>query len=154
MSSAIRSFDDAELRRECRVFSRFLIGREPSAYIADKYVSGHASWPDAPRGDALDRTLLAFASTAPWMTGVADTYAALARRPAVLRRKLILLLAILENAADTHTACDTPIASGRAATVARIAVSGLAWTGRVVLSVVVFGVVHLVTATTSGGRRG
>jgi hypothetical protein len=149
----MQSRDDAELRRECRVFCRYLIGREPSAYIVAKYVSGHASWPEAVRDDALDRALLACASTAPWMTGVADTYAALARRQAVLRRKLILLLAILENAADTHTACDTPIASGRAATVARIAVSGLAWTGRVLVSVVVFGVVHLVTATT-GGRRG
>jgi hypothetical protein len=146
-------FEEGELRRECHVFCRFLIGREPSRYVADKYVSGHASLPAA-GVDVLDRALLACAGGAPWMTGVADSYAAVARRDALLRKKLVLLLAILENSPDTHLACDTAIASGRAAALSRIALSGIAFAGRLALSMLLFGFLHLATRVLSGGGRG
>jgi hypothetical protein len=123
--------------------------------MVDKYVSGHASLPGTTdQLDALDRALMACASAAPWLTGVADTYAGFARRDALLRKKLVLLMAVLENAPETHSFFDTARTGGRASTLAGIGLLGLAWGGRLALALLLFGMVHAGTALARAGRHG
>ena len=147
-----QAYHPADLARECRVLCRYLLGREPTPYVITKYSSGHASLPHGERdGDTLERALLSTGAASPWMTGLADTYAAVWRRDALLRRKLVLLTAILEHSGETSAPFDEPIAQGRLGAIASLAWLGVRWAGRLVLAIAVFGPLHL--ATLAGGRR-
>lgn len=89
---------------ESSVFTRYLAGREPSDYVRQKYRDGHGAIPYRLRGgeDALDVALVVVARRGPVRTRIADAYARVFRPHGVLRQKLTLLLAILENSPDLH----------------------------------------------------
>lgn len=87
----------SELARECEIFSRYLVGRRPDAYILEKYAEAHHVAPDYGFDSRFDRVLVDFAAGGPRSTSLADSYACLFARRSALRRKLILLLAILES---------------------------------------------------------
>jgi hypothetical protein len=133
--------DDAALERECRVFTSYLTGGAADAYVLARYVAAQRlSTRDGDR--AIDLWLLGVAALGPWGTGVADAYAGLARRSSVLRRKLALLVAILENAPAHHRRFDSASA-GRARALAGLAVAGASFALRLVLGVTLFGPVDL-----------
>jgi hypothetical protein len=54
----------------------------------------------------VDRLIIAFAKIHPAATRIADCYAALFLREGVLRRKLVVLLAILESCAPSYSRLD------------------------------------------------
>jgi hypothetical protein len=141
----------ATLGREAAIFSRYFGVRTPPPSVGEKYVLGHGALPDT-RRDLLDRALLAFASAGSWATGVADSYAALFRRDAVLRLKLVLLLAILENTAGVHADFDEGIASSRAGVFFATVGAGLRWGARLLAGLVVFTPVQLIAAVTRRPR--
>jgi nucleoside-diphosphate-sugar epimerase len=90
--------DVPELRRECDVFCRYLIGRPPSAYAVETYVGGHASIPFAAAGmTAEDARVLEFARRSPLRARVADAWSRLTAAHGPLRQKLTLVVAILES---------------------------------------------------------
>jgi hypothetical protein len=92
------------LDAECRAFTRYLIRQAPDRYTVARYQVGHHAIPfrrSGPR-DAVDGMLVLFASRGGWRVRVADAYARVFRPHGVLRQKLTLLLAILENAPATH----------------------------------------------------
>ncbi len=144
----------AGLARECDVFTRYL-GHRCTAYVLGKYQDGQGAMPTTSRRDLLDRALLAFARVAPWATGLADTYAALFRRDARLRLKLVLLVAILENAPGSHRWFDEAVESTPARVAGVVALTGIIWTLRTAVAVAVFAVPHLASGLArSTGRRG
>jgi nucleoside-diphosphate-sugar epimerase len=105
---------DAVLDAECATFTRYLIGAEPSAYARTKYREGHrpgiggpADLPPSP-----DDRLVEFARRGPLATRIADTWAGLFARGGRLRRKLVLLLAILESDGATSARVDSPEPGG------------------------------------------
>jgi hypothetical protein len=102
------------LHRECEVFCRYLVGRPPDAYILAKYVEAHQLTRNYAGGSRFDRLLVAVAAWATVFAGLTDSYCALFARQCLLRRKLILLLAILESCAPAHGFFDaiepTPVA--------------------------------------------
>ena len=53
------------LERECRTYTRYLIGREPDAYIVRKYIECH-ELDRIPAGDAFDRVLIAASVRGPF----------------------------------------------------------------------------------------
>ena len=61
----------------------------------------------------LDRALMQVAHWGPPFTRVADGYAATFARASLLRRKLVLLLAILESRRQTAAVLDTAVAGSR-----------------------------------------
>lgn len=100
---------------ECRVFCRYLIRQMPGTYVYQKYRVGN-------RASNLDPTneqgrfgslLVGLASAHPSLTKLADTYARIFAPRSVLRKKLVLLLAILESSAPTHHYFDSVDASGK-----------------------------------------
>ena len=95
----------SKLRRECTVFCRYLIGTEPNDYIMKKYEEAHMSgaMSHAVRIAAFDRILVAMAGTSGVATTLVDSYAAVFFRTAVVRKKLVLLVAILESCAPSHS---------------------------------------------------
>jgi hypothetical protein len=95
--------DRDQLDRECRVFCRYLVNREPGAYVLGKYYDAHVATAgrDALPAALFDAWLLSTGKTHPLLTRLADVYARFVRPRTELRRKLILLLAILESCAPT-----------------------------------------------------
>jgi len=87
------------LRRECEVFSRYLLGRSPDGYTINKYVEANRARDLAdPAGtDRFGERLLRIASKAPILARLADAFAAVFARRSLLRKKLVLLIAILES---------------------------------------------------------
>jgi hypothetical protein len=98
------NIDAVELRDECRLFTRYLLGREPDAYVLERYVSLHkAALGGAPALAPLDSLLLKTARSNVFGLRCADAYARIFRPQCLLRRKLILIFAILENSRGFHS---------------------------------------------------
>jgi hypothetical protein len=108
---------------ESSVFTRYLVGRDPSDYVRQKYRDGHRAIPYRLKADedAFDVALVIVARRGALRTRIADAYARIFRPHGVLRQKLTLLLAILENSPDTHRQFT---AGGRGITLAVPAIGG------------------------------
>lgn len=143
---AARPTDPPEvLARECVTFTRHLAGVAPAPPVVEAYVRAHAVSPRFAPATAFDPRLVALARRHAVLTRLADAYAVLAAPTSLLRRKLILLLALLETTPPHYRAIDAPLAGGAASTVA-----ALAWRGSVAALVALAGVVvclplHLVS---------
>jgi NADH dehydrogenase len=113
-SSAVAPGDVATINRECEVFAHYLIGQPPTDYIREQYEMATLARDLANDSKfiAFDRTTLRFARRSVFFTRVADAYCAIFHRRGILRRKLILLLAILEHAAPTAARFDSPMNRG------------------------------------------
>ena len=94
---------ERSINRECDVFSRYLISQPPTDYILRQYEMAVVSRNLANDAEfsAFDRRTLRLARRNVFFTRLADAYCALFHRHGALRRKLILLLAILEHTAPT-----------------------------------------------------
>jgi hypothetical protein len=104
--------DDARLDRECVVFCRYLIGQEPNEYVKKKYRAAHQAASLRNSGESrADAFLVTVASIAPGTTKIIDAYTRIFRPYSTVRKKLILLLAILESCAPTHGYLDSVDAS-------------------------------------------
>lgn len=101
--------DSKTLDRECSVFCRYLIGQEPDDYVKGKYREAHrhAALAHVDPSNPLDSFLVKIAGISPWTTKVIDVYARVFRQSSLVRRKLVLLLAILESCAPFHVWLDS-----------------------------------------------
>ena len=95
------------LARECNVFVRHLVGMAPNAYVLKAYEAAHAARAEAfgamsPFGAFTVR----LASRSSFTARSADAWCRLFAPRGVLRRKLVLLLAILETAPPFHRELD------------------------------------------------
>ena len=108
--TAIASCDLVIIDRECEVFSRYLVNQPPTAYIHRQYEMAVLARDLANEAELapFDRRTLGLARRNVFFTRVADAYCAIFHPHGVLRRKLILLLAILEHAPPTATLFDRP----------------------------------------------
>lgn len=98
-----------ELGAECRLLNRYLIGTDVASDVVTAYVRAHQFPGIATRSEPgdLDRALLRIAGIGPGFARAADAYAAVFARTSLLRRKLVLLVAILESRGDSAAALDT-----------------------------------------------
>lgn len=81
------------LSRECRVLSRYLIGREPTRDVLERYERAVGTLFHSGEDDAH---LVQAAVDRPWLLPYLDAACGIVRREDLLRRKLLLLTAILE----------------------------------------------------------
>ena len=96
------------LQDECRALTTYLVGTAPNAYIEAQYarathVHGLAFDEDF---SCFDRTTVRLARSNRITARAADAYCGLLHRRGILRRKLIVLTAILEHVAPTYAAFD------------------------------------------------
>lgn len=117
---------DGTIRREFSVFGRYLVGRDPGASALAHYERWHAAHGNAEFASAppIDRVLVAIARIHPIATRIADAYCARLRRASLLRRKLVLVLALIECSSETYTLVEEPRSSSRAGAWARLVASG------------------------------
>jgi hypothetical protein len=88
---------DAAVDRECAVFTRHLLGMEADAYVTSRYRMALPAVPALKPVTAWDRALLSVARRNVVAAKCADAYAALFDRSSALRKRLVILLAILET---------------------------------------------------------
>jgi hypothetical protein len=113
-SKAVAPGEVTTINRECEVFAHYLVDQPPTDYIREQYEMATLARDLAndSKFAAFDRTTLRFARRGVFFTRVADAYCAFFHRRGILRRKLILLLAILEHAAPTAARFDSPMNRG------------------------------------------
>jgi NADH dehydrogenase len=116
---------DAEARRECEVFSRYLLSRPPDAYLLRKYCEASTAGESTGERSPFEGLLLHLARLHPLLTRAVDIYARWFCPRALVRKKLILVLAIAETWAPCYAELDRADGSGRLLFVARFAARGL-----------------------------
>lgn len=135
------------LRAECRAYARYLIDQQPTEYVLACY---ERSWTSAAAVPAaglslIDRGLLSLARLGRLPARIADGYARIFRPFCSLRRRLILLLAILENSPPS----DRPLNSARTGSGpgigVRMALTLLASSACLLAGIVLLGPLHLVS---------
>ena len=100
-----------QLSDECHVFCKYLINQKPNNYILEKYREGHSA--SKLYENRFDKLLIRIARINPSFTKLVDTYARVCFQNSVVRKKLVLLLAILESCAPTHRYLDVADAHGK-----------------------------------------
>lgn len=135
--------------------SRYLIGREPSPYVVERYARGLESptFRTDMRTGAADRVLHAVGRTGRPGLALADTYARFAAPAGSFRRRAVLLGAILESAPDTFTAFEPPPA-GRLGAWSALVGSGLLFGLRLVGAILLIGPLHLAASLAGGTDEG
>ncbi len=133
------------ISEECHVFVRYLIGQEPSNYILRKYIEAHtirhiSSGIDEP---VFDKFLLYVARRHPCLTRMIDTYTCIFLRKSLIRKKLVLLLAILETCSQTHSYFDCPYASNKIILCLKMMQNGIFFMVRMVVSILIFSPLYL-----------
>jgi hypothetical protein len=136
-----------ELIHECKVFTRYLLHRPPSPYIIDRYCDYHAVTSDMSADEnTFDRVLTQFAVRHSLCVKIADVYASRVCRNALLRRKLVLLLALAEVTPPFFYDIDNPHRLARPLIFAKLATEGLAYAAALAIGIIVLGPLHAVRA--------
>lgn len=138
------------LEEECNRLGRYLIGEAPSPYVRAWYVKGHASRPErfAPV-PGVDATLLALSAWRPVPLRAVDMTARLLAPGGALRRKLVLLVGILECVPGSAERFEAPDHGSPATFFVALAGRGI-----VSAAALALGLVLAAVATASGlGRR-
>ncbi|MGQ9588796.1 MAG: hypothetical protein ACUVYA_00720 [Planctomycetota bacterium] len=88
-----------DLRREARVFARYILGRETAPHLIERYARAHEALGPALRSERGARAV-ALAARRPWLLPFLDAAASLVEPQGLLRKKLLLMLAILETSTE------------------------------------------------------
>lgn len=142
-------------RHECRLYCRYLIGETPNDYVVEKYALYH-SRNDARAilaEDRFDSLLLRFSRISPLTTGLVDAYISVFRKHSVVRKKLVLLLAILECTPSSFPKLDSTDDGSRPWICARMIARAAGYGLRLVLATPPLGALHLIQRWV-GPRRG
>ena len=143
------------LRQEAELFTRYLVGRRPSDYVAAKYRDGHRVIPyrDTPGTLPIDVFLVRVARRGVVSVWVADAYARIFRRDGPLRQKLVLLTAILESSPSFHEDMNGSKSTSRVRVYLTLLAIGLGFAARLAVAMLAFGPVQLVGALTVSKPR-
>lgn len=144
--------EPAAMDRECRRLARHLLDVEPDAYVLGVYRDALTRLPALAPRSPFDARLLAWSRRGAGWTRLADAYAALFARDAALRRRLVLVLAILESRAPFHQVVDAPLGRPGVVVWAAMAARGLLAVATTAAAAVVFVPLRLVVALTGRGR--
>lgn len=142
------------LARECEVFCGYLTGVKPNAYVQGKYSAAHGAIHRFQGKGRFDQFLLNFATRSPALARLGDTYASLAARGSSLRRKLVLLVAILESCPPERGFRETVDATSQPLLYLKTAGRGALFLLRLLLSVIVLLPFHLALGAAGIIREG
>ena len=134
--------------REARTFASYLGSPSFPSEISDRYRQAIADWRSGPP-DRFDAWLVRFAVKGPAFTALADSYARVARPYGDLRRRLTLMLALLETHGATHGVYDRARPSSAAAAWLALAGAGTMWALRSVLAALICAPAHLLLGAKS-----
>ena len=124
---------------ECRIYSQYLTGQAPDEYVIRKYAECHAKCGRlAESADAFDRLLLDISLRGPFWTRLADTYASRFHKYSMLRKKLVLTLALLECSPVSFPYLDDVDRGGVLLSLVRLAWRAGAYAATLLLAILLF----------------
>jgi hypothetical protein len=132
---------------EHAVFTRYLTNKAPTEYVAKQYrmalaARGLAKEDDSP---AFDRVTLTLARRGPLCARFADAYCTIFRRHGLLKRRLILLMAILEHTAPYSERFDRPIPGSPIGSIAFLFLQSIQFTLFLMIGAVLLLPAHLLS---------
>ena len=145
---AIVSEPNRELDRECIAFSAYLIKRRPNEYVLAKYRHAHDSNGIIKLNAnllPLDRLLIGVAAIHPIGAKLVDAYTAIFHKKSSVRRKWILLLAIMESSAPSYEYFDSPDTGGHFWLAFLLLCKGGGFIVALILSVILFLPAHIIS---------
>ncbi len=103
------------LAKECKVFCNYLSNMESGEYVSNKYIGAHVLGNGEPlfRSTDFDRFLVNFSQRGKFCLRLVDSYTRFFSRNSAFRKKLILLLAILESTYPYHEYIDSADSCGK-----------------------------------------
>ncbi len=134
----------AELERECSLFCRYLADIDATPEMIKSYQHAHEI--DGLRlssSTPLDRSLMTLAGGGAALTRIADSFAGVIAPASALRRKLVILIAILESCSPSASKVEIATPGSRAAWVVSSAVYAAGWLLRVVVAAVLLSPLRL-----------
>lgn len=134
----------AGLERECHAFTRLLTGKAPTAYITRKYLDAHGVRPDLAATAGFERVLVRHAARGPLMARLADAYARRLFPRGSFRKKLVLLLAIVETSPVLHHHVDTAPTRSLPSALVSLAVAGTTGVALALAGILLFTALRLV----------
>lgn len=141
------------LTRECAMLHRYLVGGAPSAYAADKYVAAHDQLPVLRQSAGwFDRLLLGAALVHPIFMRLAQVYARIFAPTALVRKKAVLLLAIIECCAPSLTSIQAARTRAPLLAIAASTITVAGFTLGLLVAALVFGPLHLASLVGRSGR--
>ena len=147
--------DQEALAHECRAFTAYLTGLAPTPYVLEKYRLSHRRIPyltqEPPKW--IDRLLLGTAIHGRFLLRCADGYARILRPTGMLRQKLVLALAVLENSPPTHLRLNSAREGSQGVLALGIVGRGLGFSLILLIGLLVFGPLHLVSALIPDQRK-
>ena len=140
MSELVEVDRGVDLNEECEVFTRYLLDESPSAKVKASYVRAHEIGTVAPPEGVTthDRVALALARRGGTWLKMADVNARFFGKGGYLRRKLVMLLALIETDAVGRRRADRPSGVGPWALFFRMALWGVVAASLLIVSVPVF----------------
>jgi hypothetical protein len=96
------------LRNECLSLCSYLIDQIPPDYLIDKYIDAHerSNLYNLNKSSRFDNILLKLARKHPILLKLTDVYTSIFRRSSIFRKKIILILALLESDGPSHCHVD------------------------------------------------
>jgi hypothetical protein len=133
---------DVALDAECSAFCAYLVGREASEYIRQRYREAHRQTDLVPQdhSNAFDRFIVRFGQRGILCTRMADIYTRWFYRRSALRSKLLLLMAILECSKSTYSLFEASQSSSKTRFGLRLLAQGIRWVLCLIASFVFFSV--------------
>jgi hypothetical protein len=106
--------EEDELAREAATFARYLCGVAAGEYVVERYRAAHAlGLVELRATSSFERAVVALARRGTWSARAMDASTRLVQPAGLLRRKLVLLLALLESRSPPAEAIDAPTAGSR-----------------------------------------
>jgi hypothetical protein len=105
--------DPKELQRECRLFTQYLLGCAPDRYVERKYIEAHEMLSNLAPVNRFDVFMIGVARRHSILLKLADAYAGIFDNRGLLRKKLVLLFAILETSPPFFQRIDTVDKGGK-----------------------------------------
>lgn len=137
------SFQDLE--KECSMFTNYLINYEPDNYIQKKYQQGQRAIENYKGAAFFDSLLLKVALKSLFLTKLVDIYTSIFYRKALIRKKMLFLLAILECRTSTYIQIDSANESSSFLLYLKLGYKAFVFLLWLVLSIIVFGPIHAVS---------
>ena len=132
------------------MFCRYLAGAAPDSYICAKYADYHRSAGAFTDLSAFEHATVRLATVHPWLTRVADSYSARFDKCSPLRKKLALLVGILECSPGYFDRIDTAYGGNVVTVLFRLAVAVAASVVALAVSLVLLGPLHLLLGRRAG----
>ena len=131
------------LRRECQVFFHYLCDLEMDPYIVAKYCEAHRKVPGYTPSPGFDQLLVQFAAMRSSFTRMADSYSRFFAPRSTLRKKLILLVAILESSPGGSAFLDTVDTENKLLLTGRLLLQGVRFVANLALGTALLFPCHL-----------